>query len=132
VRSRAVFSGEWVLCIGQGSAGVGWKWVYRATDRGWRRCGRLPISGYAVGMAMARDGFGVVWESRGTVYVTRDGCARWTGQPKTSIPEVDFGTSGAAVPRGTAWVLLARGDFRSRLLETTDYGRTWRVVHRWP
>jgi hypothetical protein len=130
VRSRAVFSGDWVLCIGQGSAGVGWKSVYRTTDRGWRKCGPLPISGYALGIAMAPDGFGVVWESRGTFYVTRDRCAHWIGQGHVAVREVDFGVSGAAVAGGVGWVLLTRNG-AVRLLQTTDGGRTWRSVHRW-
>jgi hypothetical protein len=129
--SRAVFSGNWVLCIGQGSAGEGRKWAYRTSDRGWRRCGKLPISGYALGIAIAPDGFGLVWESRGTLYVTRDGCAHWTGQSRVAVPEVDFGVSGAAVRGGVGWVLLVRSG-AVRLSQTTDRGRTWRVVHRWP
>jgi photosystem II stability/assembly factor-like uncharacterized protein len=130
VRSRTVFSGSWVLCIGQGSAGTGGKWAYRTTDRGWRRCGALPIAGYALGIAMAPDGFGLVWESRGTVYVTRDRCAHWIGQGSVAVPEVDFGVSGAAVTGGVGWMLLTRNG-AVRLLQTTDHGRTWRSMHRW-
>ena len=127
----AVFSDDWVLCIGQSSAGEGFKTAYHLVASRWRRCGSLTRLGYAYGLAMAHDGFGIVWEGRGTLYVTRDGCAHWTGLPKVSVPEVDFGISGAAVRDGRAWVILARGDVHRRLLETTDYGRTWHVVHRW-
>jgi photosystem II stability/assembly factor-like uncharacterized protein len=82
---------------------------------------------------MARDGFGVIWESRGTLYVTRDGGAHWTGLPEVARPEEDFGQSGAALPHGIAYVLLSIGGSGvRRLIETTDAGRSWHVVHRWP
>jgi photosystem II stability/assembly factor-like uncharacterized protein len=80
---------------------------------------------------MAADGFGVIWESRGTLYETRDGGVHWIGLPKTARPEVDFGGSGTALAHGVAYVLLERGG-TSRLIGTRDAGRTWHVVHRWP
>lgn len=126
-----VFSDDWVLCIGQSSAGEGFKAAYRLRRNRWVRCGSLTRYGYAYGMAMAHDGFGIVWEGRGTLYVTRDGCTHWTVLPQVSVPEVDFGISGAAVRHGIAWVILARGNVHRRLLRSTDHGRTWRVVHRW-
>jgi hypothetical protein len=140
--NRAVRSGDWFLCIGQGSAGSGEKAVYRITARGakrlaWALLGPTPTmhgitaQGYAVGIAMARDGFGLIWESRGPLFVTRDGGSQWLALPKVGVPEVDFGLSGAALEHGVGWVLLARGDVHRRLLETTDAGRTWHVVHRW-
>jgi hypothetical protein len=128
---RRADSGAWVLCIGQGGAGEGWKTVYRRTPSGPARCGRLSRSGYAEGISMAPDGFGLVWESRGTLYVTRDGCAHWTALPRVAVPELDFGIAGAALPHGVAFVLLQRDAVHDRLLETTDGGRSWHVVHRW-
>jgi photosystem II stability/assembly factor-like uncharacterized protein len=130
-RGRASFSGAWVLCIGQESAGAGQKAVYRLTRDGWKRVASPPQQGYAEGIAMAADGFGVIWESRGTLYVTRDGGSHWAARPGVAVPEIDFGISGAALRHGVAFVLLARGNVHRRLLETTDHGRTWRVVHRW-
>ena len=138
--NRAVISDDWALCIGQGSAGSGEKAVYRLTAHGPRRLawasvdGRshgLPSAGYAEGIAMTHDGFGIIWESRGTLYVTRDGGVRWTGLPKVARPEIDFGIGGAVARRDVAWVLLARGDVHRRLLRTEDGGRTWRVLRRW-
>ena len=140
--SEARFSGDWALCIGQGSAGSGEKAVYRLTPNGWKRVAwallgptlttrGITAQGYAVGIAMADDGFGIIWESRGPLLVTHDGGSRWLALPKIGVPEVDFGIAGAALPHGVAWVLLARGNVHRRLLETTDYGRTWRVVHHW-
>jgi hypothetical protein len=140
--SEARISGNWALCIGQGSAGSGEKAVWRLTPHGWKRLAwallgptltihGITAQGYAVGIAMAPDGFGVIWESRGPLLVTDNGGSRWLGLPKVGVPEVDFGVSGAAVRGGVAWVLLARGNVHRRLLETADRGRTWRVVHRW-
>jgi photosystem II stability/assembly factor-like uncharacterized protein len=80
---------------------------------------------------MARDGFGVIWESRGTLYLTRDGGSHWIGLPKVARPEQEFGLSGAALPHAIGYVLLSIG-VRVRLIGTGDAGRTWHVVHRWP
>jgi photosystem II stability/assembly factor-like uncharacterized protein len=133
-----------VLCTGEGGAGAGGKAVYRLVDGAWRRLaytpfpppgrgrGGISIMGYGLGIAMARDGFGIIWESRGTAYVTRDGGSNWLGLPKVAVPEVDFGLSAAALPHGIGWIVLSRGGgLQRRLLETTDGGRTWHVVHRW-
>lgn len=123
---------EWALCAGQGSAGEMLKAVFRLGAHGWRRVDHgLSVGGYPLGMAMADNGFGVIWESRGPLYVTRDGGSRWTAEPKVAVPEIDFGVAGAALPHDTAYVLLMRSTFNHRLLETTDAGRTWRVIHRW-
>jgi len=128
---ETVRSGGWFLCIGQGGAGMGEKEVYRGSTRlAWTGHG-ITAQGYAVGIAMARDGFGLVWESRGPLLVTRSGGSRWLALPQVGVPEVDFGISGAALPHGLGWVILARGNIHRRLLETSDAGRTWRVVHRW-
>jgi photosystem II stability/assembly factor-like uncharacterized protein len=124
---------DWALCVNQGGAGSQAKYVYRdVPNRGWTRLAAhgLEQSGYANGIAMAADGFGVIWENRGTLYVTRDGGVHWTGLPKISRPEVDFDGSATALAHGVAYVLLERGG-ATRLIATRDAGRTWRVVHRW-
>jgi photosystem II stability/assembly factor-like uncharacterized protein len=131
--------------VTQAGAGNQGKSVYRLFAKGWKRVAYTPFSpwgrgyggisgyGYPVGIAMAQDGFGVIWESRGTLYVTRDGGAHWTALPKVARPEQDFGQSGAALPHGVAYVLLSLGGTGvRRLIETTDAGRSWHVVHRWP
>jgi hypothetical protein len=137
---------EWVLCaIGVPGAGNEAKAVYRKTDKGWKRVAWTPFAmpptdgyrgissyGYVQGIAMSADGFGLIWESRGTLYVTRDGGSHWIALPKVAVPEYDFGLSGAALPQGVGFVLLAHGGAPiRRLLETQDSGRTWRVVHAW-
>jgi len=135
----------WALCTTQASAGSQGKAVYRLGAQGWRRVAYTPFApptgrayggidmyGYPQGLAMARDGFGLIWESRGTLYVTRDSGSRWTGLPKVARPEVDFGMSGVALRNGIGFVVLATGGTeKRRLLETTDAGRYWRVVHVW-
>jgi photosystem II stability/assembly factor-like uncharacterized protein len=138
----------WALCWGQGSAGSMGKAVFRETARGWRRVAYTPFGpgrvgpgrasggigayGYPVGLAMASDGFGLIWESRGTLYATRDGGSHWTGLPAVAQPEVDFGQSAVALRGGIGWVVLSAGDsLRRRLLETTNAGQSWRVVHSW-
>jgi photosystem II stability/assembly factor-like uncharacterized protein len=135
---------EWALCTTQGGAGSMGKSVYRLDAKGWTRVAYTPFSpqrgrgyggisayGYPLGIAMARDGFGVIWESRGTLYITRDGGSNWTGLPKVARPEQDFGVSGAALPHGIGYVLLSVSGGGRRLIGTRDGGRSWRVVHRW-
>jgi photosystem II stability/assembly factor-like uncharacterized protein len=136
---------EWTLCVTQASAGSEGKSVYRSGIAGWKRVAYTPFApprpggyggislyGYPLGIAMAPDGFGVIWESRGTLYVTRNGGSHWTGLPKVVRPEVDFGLAGAALPHGVGYVLLSVGGAGPRrLIATRDSGRTWHVVHRW-
>lgn len=133
---------QWALCAGQGGAGNMGKAVYRLNRGTWTRVAYTPFGpggyggisayGYPLGIAMADDGFGLIWESRGTLYVTRDGGSHWTGLPRVARPEVDFGQSAAALPHGVGYVLLGLGGGeRRRLLVTHDGGRTWHTAHRW-
>ncbi len=125
----------WIVCAGQPSAGQQRKAVFRTTNRGrtWRpTTGQLSWSGYVWGGAFARDGFGLVWEARGTLYVTRDGGARWTPKTQLAMPELDFGGGAAAFSAGRGLVLLSRGNRSERLFATHNFGHSWRLVHRWP
>ena len=133
---------QWALCAGPGGAGTMGKAVYRESRSYWTRVAYTPFGtggyggisayGYPVGMAMADDGFGLIWESRGTLYVTRDAGSHWTGQPRVARPELDFGQSATVLSHGVGFVLLGLGGGeRRRLLTTRDGGRTWRIVHRW-
>jgi photosystem II stability/assembly factor-like uncharacterized protein len=136
----------WIVCLGEPGAGNEEKAVFRTTDGGrkWRAGaaqlfyplvqahGGLSGYGYPQGIAFASDGFGILWESRGTLYVTRDSGTHWTAEPEVARPEIDFGRGAAAFPGGHGLVLLGYGGGQpTRLLATDDYGRTWRVVHRW-
>jgi photosystem II stability/assembly factor-like uncharacterized protein len=136
------------LCTGQPSAGSQSKWVYRSRDGGrtWkiaaatpcvggsgRAFGGIACYGYPFGIGISTGGFALVWETRGTLYVSRDAGSHWTGLPKVVQPEVDFAQSVAVLSGGVAFVLLANGAAgRHRLIATHDAGRTWRVVHVWP
>ena len=136
---------NWALCTTEGGAGSMGKSVYwQQPGHAWKRVaytpfapigrgyGGLSVSGYPQGIAMANDGFGMIWESRGTLYVTRDKGFHWIGLPKVAQPEVDFGFSAYALRDGVGFVLLAKGgSVNRRLLETKDAGRSWHVVYIW-
>jgi photosystem II stability/assembly factor-like uncharacterized protein len=139
-------SAGWIVCLGEPGAGNQAKAVFRTTDSGrsWRPGaavidyprrgihGGLDGYGYPEGVAFARDGFGILWESRGTLYVTGDGGTRWRAEPDIARPEIDFGRGAASFTGGRGLVLLGRGGRRpARLLATADGGRSWFVVHRW-
>lgn len=121
----------WSICMGE----------YRGKERvaftPWRShggYGGISIYGYPSGISGGPDGFGVIWETRGTLYVTRDGGHHWHALPKIARPEADFGDWADAdmYPDGTAVVLLSTGGSEQRrLIETTNAGRTWHVIHRW-
>ena len=131
---------SWSICTGQPGAGNQEKAVYRGTKRvaftppaSHGGYGGISIYGYPNGIAGTYGGFGLIWESRGTLYVTHDGGHHWHALPKVARPEIDFGDwADADLGHGTAFVLLSIGGTeRRRLIETTDAGRTWHVVHRW-
>lgn len=134
----------WLMCLGEPGAGNEEKALFRTTDGGahWQPLAHVQMTspthggiqsyGYPVGAAFSPSGFGILWESRGTLYVTRDGGGHWTPEPKVARPEEDFGFGGAVFPRGRGLLLLAHGGGRpARLLETTNYGRTWHPIIRW-
>ena len=92
--------------------------------------GGIGRYGYPVGIAGGNGkDFGIIGESRGTLYVSRDGGHRWHALPRISRPEVDFGVWASTL--GDAGYVLLERNQRTRLITTTDAGRTWRVVHRW-
>jgi photosystem II stability/assembly factor-like uncharacterized protein len=123
-------------------AGNQGKAIYRTIDggRNWQRLlsleigGRpargIPSSGYALGIAFAPNGAGLIWESRGTLYLTLDGGRRWRPQARVARPELDFGSS-ASVVRGRAFALLTRDSTYYRLVATTRGYRQWRTLRVW-
>jgi hypothetical protein len=130
------------LCVGGAGAGNQSKFVSQRVSGRWKRIawtpffsrghGGISTYGYPQGLAMADDGFGLIWEWRGTLYVTRDGGHNWMGLPKVAVPELDFGYAGVALPHGVGFVILGHGGGEVRkLVGTRDAGRTWHVVHRW-
>jgi photosystem II stability/assembly factor-like uncharacterized protein len=136
----------WVVCGGEGGAGNEEKAVFRTRDGGrtWhegasaegmnhpKERGGLSLTGYPAGISFAPNGFGLMWESRGTVYVTRDGGRNWQAKPHLAVFDVDFGRGASAFADGTGYVLLGSGGGPlTRLVETRDFGRTWHVVRRW-
>jgi photosystem II stability/assembly factor-like uncharacterized protein len=134
----------WMLCGGQPGAGNEAKSVYRTADGGrtWRELASTPMTGraprggigsigYPAGISFARNGFGLMWESRGTLYVTRDGGKTWSTHTRFAVFDVDFGLGGSAFANGTGFVLLEHGGTVRRLIETRDYGRHWHIVRTW-
>jgi hypothetical protein len=135
------YARPWSVCLGPPGAGNEAKAVYRGRHRvaftpiaAHGAHGGISLYGYPSGIAGDIGGFGIIWESRGTLYVTHDGGHHWNALPKVARPEVDFGdwANADVYPSRTAFVLLSHGGGEQRrLIETTDTGRTWRVVHRW-
>lgn len=136
----------WIVCGGQPGAGNESKGVFRTGDGGrtWQELaftqmtrapgdhGGISSLGYVAGVAFAPNGFGLLWESRGTLYVTRNGGADWHARPHLAVLDVDFGRGASAFADGTGFVLLGHGGGpEARLIETRDFGRTWHVVRRW-
>src|SRR5579885_619025 len=139
----------WLLCVRILGVGNADKTVYRTDDGGvhWRRlahvgfaprqrrfAGGLHLYGYPQGIAFARDGTGVLWESRGTLFLTRDGGRHWTPYPQVARPEDDVGLSAAAVA-GHAFALLVRTSLRPvpfRLVATGTARVRRRTVRIWP
>lgn len=136
----------WLVCMGEPGAGNEEKAVFRTRDAGrtWKagasaegmnhpkERGGLPLLGYPTGIAFAPNGFGLLWESRGTLYVTHDRGKKWTAKQRVAISDVDFGRGASAFANGTGFVLLGHGGGPgARLIETRNFGRTWHVVRRW-
>ena len=134
----------WVGCVGQGGAGNEDKAIYRNRNGGrtWeagaatllitpqgRQHGGIEEYGYPDGLAFAPGGWGLLTETRGTLYVTRDGGTHFRAEPHVARPEIDFAGGAAAFSDGIGYVFL--GEAHPRLIETKDFGRTWHVVRRW-
>jgi photosystem II stability/assembly factor-like uncharacterized protein len=129
-----------MVCVGEGGAGNEAKTIYASRDggRSWRKLVDVPMTGragglmgygYPQGISFTPQGYGLLWESRGFLYLTRDGGRHWRtlGVAK---PEVDSGLSAVMLSRTRAFALLfSSGSYR--LLTTTDGGKSWTVVHRW-
>jgi len=139
----------WTLSTTQPGAGAQGKAVYRKLNGRWKRvactnfdgsrffCRRASYGGiggygYAIGIAGNTSGFGLIWEGRGVLYATRDGGRHWSIAKAGEVSDVDFANWASVIPRGgVGFVLFQNAGVRVRLVETTNAGRTWHVVHRW-
>jgi photosystem II stability/assembly factor-like uncharacterized protein len=135
----------WLACLGEPGAGNEEKVFFRTHDAGrtWQKAASaegmnhpreqgIPLLGYPAGISFSPNGFGLMWESRGTIYVTRDGGKNWHAKPRIAVFDVDFGQGASTFADGTGFVLLTfPGGARTRLLVTHDFGRTWGLAHRW-
>lgn len=129
----------WSICLQQSSAGNQTKAIYRGHTRvayaplsGPGGYGGITSGGYPQGIAGSDGGFGVVWETRGTLFVTSDGGRHWDPRPKLTGEGNDFGQWAYILSNRVGYAILSYGDIeKRRLIETTDAGRTWHVVHRW-
>lgn len=134
----------WIVCVGLPAGGTMEKAVFRTRDGGrtWRAGAAnltlpggpvqrgIAFNGYPNGLAFAKNGFGLLTESQGTLFVSRDGGRHFSSRPRVHRPNVDFARGAAAFSGGVGYVLLTAG-FPARLVATRDFGRTWRVVRRW-
>jgi photosystem II stability/assembly factor-like uncharacterized protein len=133
----------WLLCAGQPGAGSQSKAVYETVNAGtsWRtlvnvrfepgrqRSGGLGSYGYAEGISFTRSGYGLLWEGRGSTFITRDGGRNWRPVSATS-QEVRIGQSGSFVSDRIAYLLVV-AERTVDLERTTDGGEHWRAVHKW-
>jgi photosystem II stability/assembly factor-like uncharacterized protein len=132
----------WRVCVFPGAAGSQEKFLDRTDDGGnsWKRLlavkekpkHGLSDHGYPQGIAFAKGGVGVLWESRGTLYLTRDGGSDWQGFGPL---ELEFGEAGAATAN-RAFALLSRqaragSDWVVRLVATKPGTSQWQTVRSW-
>jgi photosystem II stability/assembly factor-like uncharacterized protein len=130
---------RYALCTTEPGAGNEGKSVWRLGPHGWTRLAWAALGGpphgissygYPLGLAMADDGFGLIWETRGWLLVTRDGGAHWQPWKADAGADVWFGVDAVVLDGGTGYALLQHPGV-TELVATHDSGRTWRVVHRW-
>jgi photosystem II stability/assembly factor-like uncharacterized protein len=136
----------WIVCVGVPAGGTADKAVFSTRDGGktWRTGaenlgpphvrihGGIGLFGSPDALAFARDGFGLLTEAHGTLYLTHDGGQHFEAQQKIVQRDVDLAAGAAAFSGGVAYVLLTgKAGFPARLVETRDSGRTWQVMHRW-
>ena len=141
----------WLLCMGDFSQTgrpplfneTAHKSIYRTDNAGetWKlilavaasTANGLPRRGAPQGIAFAPSGFGVMWESFGSQYLTRDGGLHW--QPLEPV-EKENGLAGSATNRRLALLLAPVGQpvgllTTIRLAETSPNRATLTTVRSW-
>lgn len=136
----------WIVCVGVPAGGTADKAVFSTRDGGmtWRAGaanlgppnvrvhGGVGLYGSPDGLAFAKNGFGLLTEAHGTLYVTHDGGVNFEAERQIVRRDVDLAAGAAAFSGGLAYVLLTgKAGFPARLLKTHDSGRTWQVVRHW-
>jgi hypothetical protein len=133
----------WLLCAGPGGAGNanravlaydGARWhVVSQAVLGGPRSGGLTSAGYPIGIDFLSDGHGWMWSNRAVgLLATTDAGVSWH-----RVGDVPNGASTAIgsvwfLPDATGFAILDNGDAHvTQLIETTNGGRTWRVVQQW-
>jgi photosystem II stability/assembly factor-like uncharacterized protein len=137
-----------VLCVGQPGAGQEGKAIYTSDSRlvqwnrlisvamlepGERHKGGISPYGYPVGVSLSNAGSGLLWESRGTTYLTHDSGRSWKPLVSVTKPEVNFGASADAVSAKDLFLLQSRklGTQDMSLLSSQDGGVSWHEAHVW-
>jgi photosystem II stability/assembly factor-like uncharacterized protein len=136
----------WIVCVGLPAGGTADKAVFTTRDGGktWRAGaanlgppnvrvhGGVGQIGSPDGLAFARNGFGLLTEAHGTLYVTADGGQHFYAERKVVRRDVDLAAGAAVFSGGVGYVLLTgKAGFPAHLVRTHDFGRTWQVVRRW-
>jgi photosystem II stability/assembly factor-like uncharacterized protein len=134
----------WLLCTSQPGAGMQPKAVFETRNGGrrWRlvtdafftRIGRsrggLSTGGYPYGMSFDPGGHGLLWQTRGHTYSTRDGGRHWRSLRITS-PDAIEGQAASVVSAAVRFLVVRNGRTGSfELLRLPRSGRA-HVVHRW-
>ena len=135
----------WLLCMGNLAAGgpphfhqSTHKSIYRTDDGGqtWKlvlavsrsAANGLPLSGTPTGIAFAPNGVGVIWETSGSQYLTRDGGLHW--QPLEPVEKED-GIAGFVTQGRLALVLHPPNQYTVRLALTNPNRPALTTVHTW-
>ena len=116
-------SADDAFVLGEGSGGRGWvgqlssgKPLHIRTD--------LPadFNTQSNTLGIFGDGTGHVWiVGKQLVLHSTDGGKTWENQYENTVPHIDMGMSGSAVPGGSAWFAAANFE----IYRTEDYGKHW-------
>jgi photosystem II stability/assembly factor-like uncharacterized protein len=136
----------WLLCLSEPGAGQQPKALFETLNGGrtWALVmdvglihrhsspRAICVCGYPHGVSFVAGGFGVLWQSRGVSYRTRDGGKTWSPLPGLE-PEIVEAVTGDVVSPDTGFVVVRDGRRLEYLLRRSDDGgRSWSVAHRWP